>query len=243
MRRALLAAALVVGLAGCGSSGGSATLAGSKGTAAPVDIKIGGQPAQVWPASNASRAVVYVHGRGQDQHMLGGPQAAIITQLHDEGWTIGSDAAHYNAWGDARSVADYQALIRYLRAQEHISTVVLLGASMGGLASLHLLRDGDASTAVLVSPVTNLAAMYDVPLAIPEVTNVWGPSAPKSADPQQWPRSALHGDDVTVISAPDDPYVLFQRNAQAFADKFGAKLITCHGGHAVPACFAKVSFS
>jgi pimeloyl-ACP methyl ester carboxylesterase len=245
MVRALAVALLALGIVGCSGSSGTpdSNSTSSPQTAVPVTVTIAGQPAQVWAAGGATRAVVYLHGYNQDGEILRGPQAAILTSLHRAGWTIGADYAHGNAWGDARSVADYKALIRYLRTTEHVRTVVLLGASMGGLATLHLLRAGDATTAVLVSPVTNLASMYQVPAALPQLKQIYGPTAPPAGNPLTWPTNALRDDTITVIADPADPVVPFTTNAQAFAQRFGVKLVQCQGGHAGPSCFAKASFS
>jgi pimeloyl-ACP methyl ester carboxylesterase len=175
--------------------------------------------------------------------MLGGPEAAAITALHNAGWSIGSDYAHGNAWGDPQSVTDYQNLITYMKTKLHAQKVVLLGASMGGLAALHLLRDGEADTAVLVSPVTNLPSMYSLAVAVPELDAIYGKHSPGSANPVVWSRHALQGTTITVIADPADPVVPFASNSKRFAQRFGATLLRCHGGHAVPACFAKVSFA
>jgi pimeloyl-ACP methyl ester carboxylesterase len=244
MVRALAAALLTLAIVGCSSSSSTpdSSSTSSPQTAAPVTVTIAGQPAQVWAASGSTRAVVYLHGYNQDGEILRGPQAAILTSLHRAGWTIGDDYAHGNAWGDAQSVADYKALIRHLRTAEHAQTVVLLGASMGGLATLHLLQAGVADTAVLVSPVTNLAAMYQVAAALPQLTPIYGPTAPRAENPLAFPTNTFHGDTVTVIADPADPVVPFTSNAQAFAQRFGVKLVQCQGGHAGPSCFAKVSF-
>lgn len=174
--------------------------------------------------------------------MLGGPEAAEITALHRAGWSIGSDFAQGNAWGDAKSVADYKTLITYMKTKLHAQRIVLLGASMGGLATLRLLRDGAADTAVLVSPVTNLPTMYRIPKAVPELRSIYGKHPPRSANPIAWPPNALKGTTITVIGDPADLVVPFSTNGARFAKRFGAKLLHCHGGHAAIPCFAKVSF-
>jgi alpha-beta hydrolase superfamily lysophospholipase len=198
---------------------------------------------QVWQVPHSRRAVIYLHGTGQDEQLLNGPQAPTIVRLHNEGWIVAADAAHGDAWGNAESVADYKALVHELKTRYGATQVVLLAASMGGLPALHLLRDRVATTLVAVSPVTNLASILAIPAAVASIDAALGSTPPSGSDPETWPRRALRRDDVTVIASPADPTVPFTTNAQLFAAKFGAHLLRCTGGHVDPSCFAKVSFA
>jgi pimeloyl-ACP methyl ester carboxylesterase len=202
--------------------------AGSKDPAA--HLTVAGQPAQIWAVTGSHRAVIWLHGAGKDEALLDGPQSTVLRRLHAAGWIVASDRAHQDAWGDDASVADYKALVTLLRSHYGVREVDLFAASMGTLPALRLLRDGVASRLVAVSPVTDPTT----------VTNLGAPAS--VTDPQAWPPGALHGDLVTLIASPEDRLVSYSRNAAAFAARFNVRLVTCHGDHLDPSCFAAVRF-
>lgn len=183
---------------------------------------IAGQPIEIWRVRNARSAVVLLHGYGGDERLLDGRHQALVERLHEQGWTVAASLAHGDAWGDDRSVADYEALIARLR-QDGAQRIALVGVSMGGLPGLRLMERGKAEAFVGVNAVTDTRA-----LTHPTLT-----ASARGSTPHDWDEGALRAKAVTFVVEPDDDIVPAPR---PLATDIGAEMEECSGGHTSTDC-------
>lgn len=110
--------------------------------------------------------IIYAHGTNR----LGGSAfddaqvRPYYQALLDAGYIVAAADGAGNAWGSPAAVADYEALINYVRTHYAVTGFLLLSQSMGGPALLNLLRSRNVGGIVAwygVAPVVNLRYQYD----------------------------------------------------------------------------------
>jgi pimeloyl-ACP methyl ester carboxylesterase len=168
-RRRTLAAAVTVALLSCGACGPTAAPSGGgpAGASAPDSVSssasapdgtpesgpvtlfltVGDQQAVVRsPAHPNGRLVLFLHGASgsaEDVLRIGdGLRADLVAGLVAAGYVVAAGDAHGAAWGNAASVADYEALVSEARRRTGATSVYLLAESMGGLAAAQLTTPG-----------------------------------------------------------------------------------------------------
>jgi pimeloyl-ACP methyl ester carboxylesterase len=206
-----------VALAGCGSTR-SAHRAALSVRGQPVQILT---PARIPPAPTV---LVWFHAKGSGQSATSSPpRRAFFAALVRGGVIVASDRAGGDAWGNAASVADYRALIRFVTARYAPAKIVLAGESMGGLASLQIADDPPPRVVgwIGISPITNLAWARTVPYFAPGIRAARGrgPRRLRTGLPELWFASA------------GDPTVPPAENPAP-----GARRVRCSGPHLDASC-------
>ncbi|MBM4716167.1 hypothetical protein GS551_18575 [Rhodococcus hoagii] len=112
-----------------------------------ADTDSGGQgirywlPQQVKPTGNT--LVIWSHQSGGDQSIT--PSAFQYPLIHaaaNEGWIVAASQMHDNNWGSAAALTDLTNLHTYINSRWGVSKVILVGASMGGLATALAIPNG-----------------------------------------------------------------------------------------------------
>jgi pimeloyl-ACP methyl ester carboxylesterase len=111
------------------------------------------------PPEQNGALVLWVHGQGgnveeilSEEHHVG-----MRDQLLDAGYTIASTDGTGNGWGNEFSVLAYEALADWATNEAGTTSNVLIGQSMGGLASLQLIDTlPDVAAWAGIYPVCNL---------------------------------------------------------------------------------------
>jgi alpha-beta hydrolase superfamily lysophospholipase len=173
---AALAALLVtLGLAGCSSSGTLPPGATPRTAHAiqPAELRAAGarvlddeatSSIVLVPKKSNGGLVVFLHGWGQTRWSLLSrrQEASVAHAVSEAGFTILAADADGEAWGDARSVADYRRLIEQTQRRYGLRDVFLMGESMGGLATMQLGRTLPAVRASTAwFPVCDLRTMHE----------------------------------------------------------------------------------
>lgn len=241
-----VAAALVVIVAGAGlllyhfrdKTHGHIT--GAQITSARID----GQQVEALAAgrSGPRALLVFAHGVDGDHRTPTENRVVPFTQkLIDDGWVVAASDAGGAAWGSSKSQRDYLDLIGWARQHYRISGVVLLGESMGGVASLDLAASGkvaDLRGWVGVSPVTNLPAMTDFTESIDQALT---PAEQRQVDPLALSPDALADVPMSIYASPTDtvapPAVEVTPFVQRMAPTVQIAVRSCAGGHVAPGCY------
>jgi hypothetical protein len=152
---------------------------------ATVNGTLGGQRVRLdFPLTQELVGVaVYFHGAGAGaDSKMGEPWLNAIRAM---GWAVASGDLHGDAWGSPAAVADSEALVSWSEARTGADVKLLIGASMGGVASLNALLDGavEAPCWFGPQPVVDLNAVGVVPNADGQIALLYGGPPPASSNP------------------------------------------------------------
>ena len=118
--------------------------------------------------------VIAVHGHREtvNSWLAEARQATVRSALLGSGYSLAASDGAGEGWGNAKSVAAYTDLYAWAQKSAPFTRVVLIGESMGGLASLQLAtRLPNVKAWVGIYPVCNLSTMTvrfaDIALAWP----------------------------------------------------------------------------
>jgi hypothetical protein len=112
------------------------------------------------PRTPTDRAIIFMHGANEGPNFdFSRPlKAPMIAAALRAGYVWADSDAGHNNWGNAASVRDNLALIAWLRARGY-RRLFVVGASMGGLDSLEVLRDVRPAAWAGIYPVCNLRSV------------------------------------------------------------------------------------
>jgi len=200
----------------------------------------------VIPEEPNGSLVLWGHGNGEDAEIIiSGKRLAILRDaLLDEGYTLAAADAGGDAWGNPASVDAYVALDRWASEEAGTNNVVLVGQSMGGLATLQLIDALPRVRAWIgIYPACNLDSVAP---GFPDATAAWkmsgtwatgvvkgmSPVVPKSVD----------GLDMLFFHSPDDTVVPKEPNtdtcsANAKAAGANVEVVATRGDHGDPMNF------
>lgn len=203
MARGLAALGAVLLLAGCSSAAANAD--GDR----TVTDEVGGQQVRVdLPTTGDAKAVaVWFHGQGGDVDTR--MNEDWLNTLRGHGWAVASSDFHGNAWGNQASVETAADLVSWAEEQAGADVRLLVAGSMGALASLNALADGDVDAACWFGtmPVVDLNHIDAVPEAEDQVKDAYDGAPPASSNPaarlSELPASTRY----FVVSSPDDTWV------------------------------------
>lgn len=208
---------------------------------------ISGQAAAVEvPRSPNGTLVLWFHGYGENSTTIieGELQSELRIALVNEGYSVAaSDGGGPAAWGNAASVTAYLRALKWAQQESGASKVVLLGQSMGGLASLQMVsRLPQIVGWVGIFPVCNLSTVLPRFPSIPTAWGVetWGAgeAVPLSPVSPSYPR----GFPILIVASPGDTVVPKASNADPCADAAtaaGARVTVASttGDHGDPSAF------
>ena len=155
-----------------GAKWGISTIGHQKsGTHLTDAIDSGSQPMRYWmPPKSLMGAstplVIWCHQLGHTEAMTTGYWSfAMIHAAMQEGWMYAASRAHGDNWGNDASLTDVVNLYNYVNAVQPVSSVILAGASMGGLdAALTVAKGnlpaGKVKGVYLIDPVLDLQWAY-----------------------------------------------------------------------------------
>lgn len=129
--------------------------------------------------------VVFLHGWGQTRWSILSrkEEASVANALTEAGFTVLAADALGKAWGDPRSVRDYESLIARMQQRYDLRDVFLMGESMGGLATMQLARDlPDVKAVTAWFPVCDLRTMRE-PRFQDTIRSAWRGSSRRVVDP------------------------------------------------------------
>jgi hypothetical protein len=170
----------------------------------------------------SNRVAIVAHGRGSLAGTIFARQerAAWSIGLLRNGYSVATADAGGDAWGNDASVADYRRLAARLRAKG-LDQVVIVGTSMGGLASLQLLRELRPLAYVGIYPVYDLGSIFRRGRFADSIRRAYGfrgdrlPAEALQRSPVALP--PLRGLPVIVEASPRDTVVPKVDNADMLA--------------------------
>lgn len=192
------------------------------------------------PAEPNGNAVLVVHGSGADETVTLLPyMEAFTAELLDAGWLVASADGAGEAWGSLESQDAYAALGSRIESDYGVLRTVVVSISMGGIAGLDITASGAIATQVGwfgVNTVTDLDAVYTGGGPTEDIGAVMDSEERAAVDP-----SRLGADDFTVplvvFTGDQDRVVPGSVHATPFAQRTGATVIECPGGHVEVTCF------
>lgn len=121
------------------------------------------QPYTVEVPTNYDKLLIYFHGSGETIESIKADtqKRPIFDRLKSEGYIVAYSNAHGNAWGNQASVDDYKQLSDYLHNKYKITDTVFLSQSMGGLAGLQTVANGNVPVSCWagIYPAINIEAL------------------------------------------------------------------------------------
>jgi hypothetical protein len=221
-----------------------------------VKLRTRGQALLVGADHPTNRVVIYVHGAGETASTaLSDPlKAGIYRALLTHGFSIATDTAEGENWGNIFSIRDYLALARTLR-RRGLTRVYILAQSMGGLDAIGLLPYLHPVAWAGIYPACNLRSMYNRPTAVingattplifpQEIREAYGADLTHALDsesPLTVP-SDVRGIRMMFWASPQDTVVPMSENTDlcaAQARRRGARVtvVTTTGNHGDPSNF------
>ncbi|MEW1813284.1 LamG-like jellyroll fold domain-containing protein [Pseudarthrobacter phenanthrenivorans] len=128
-----------------------------------------GQAIRVWAPAPALRGtttplVIWCHPHTHSEQVSPGYFVfPHILALVNKGYAVAASNMHGDNWGNTNGINDLKNLYDYANAQFNVSKVVLIGGSMGGVASSLAVPDGQLPNlkgVVGIDAVYSLAALY-----------------------------------------------------------------------------------
>jgi hypothetical protein len=215
------------------------------------------QPALLVEADHPTdRVVIYVHGAGENASTaLSDPlKAGIFAALLAHGYSIATDTAQGENWGNIFSIRDYLRLVRTLR-RRGLTRVYVVAQSMGGLDGIGMLPYLRPVAWAGIYPACNLRSMYErtaadiasittQPSFQAEIRTAYGPDLTHALDsesPLTVP-SDVKGMRMIFWASPQDTVVPMAANTDlcaAEARRRGADVtvVTTTGNHGDPSNF------
>lgn len=150
---------------------------------------------------------LYFHGQSGDVDGL--MDEPWLDGLAADGWAVASADFHLDNWGSPASVRDAVALADWAAEQAGAPIRLLIGGSMGGLASLNALIDGALAPRCWFGsmPVVDLRAVGSVPQADAQVQAVYGGPPPASSNPGERLEQLPSGVRYVVVHSTEDTWV------------------------------------
>ncbi|MEO2134589.1 MAG: hypothetical protein ABGW89_10020 [Microbacterium sp.] len=135
----------------------------------PIDTTdSGGQNIRMWLPETTGPAplIIWCHPQGGTQTIgIGYFAYHLVHAALQEGWSFAASATHgADSWSSNAAVADITNLRAAVHAARPVSSVVLLGASMGGCLASVVAKEAavpDLRGVYLIDPAVNLEWMYD----------------------------------------------------------------------------------
>lgn len=225
----------------------------------PTDPCLVGLPAG-WDMRRPLPLVIYAHGYGDvGDEVMGQPAAmqSILREMINSGYMVAApNLGGSQNWGNPTSSDQLVLHYQYLRDNFPIGPIILIGHSMGGLATLTALRKRRIPGVVGwvgVEPVCSLRAMYDQNYANEHagtIRTAYGIAsdgsdyAAKTAgyDPMVSRAPEFRGVPMLMFASPGDSVVRKVNHADALAAKIApyqpdVQVITASGPHVDPSHF------
>ena len=200
--------------------------------------------------ASGSPLIIWSHPHGHTQGYSPSYFAwPLLFALNNAGFAIAASNMHGNNWGNQQGLDDnkdlYDRVVSYFGTP---SAVIMIGASMGGLASLLAIPDGripNIKGVYLVDGVCNLANLYgagsntySTPIATAYGMANASEYAAKTAghDPSTLAASTWTGKRLRFLASTSDTDVPKANNADSFAAAISAQatesvVVTHAGGH------------
>ena len=193
------------------------------------------------PETPNGSAVLVVHGSGADETITLLPYMEDFTaELLDAGWTVASANGAGEAWGSFESQDAYAALGSRIESRYGVERTVVVSVSMGGIAGLNLTASGAIATQVGwfgVNTVTNLTAVYEGGDSTESIDAVMGAEEREAIDPLRLVETDF-AVPLVVYTGDQDRVVPGSVHAVPFAERTGAMVVECTGGHVEIGCFS-----
>jgi|GEM_PF-1670211 len=192
------------------------------------------------PEAPNGSAVLVVHGSGADETVTLLPyMEAFTAELVDAGWIVASADGAGEAWGSLESQDAYAALGRRIESKYGVERTVVVSVSMGGIAGLDITAAGVIATQVGwfgVNTVTDLDAVYTGGGPTGAIDAAMGAEERAAVDPARLVESDFTVP-LVVFTGDQDRVVPGSVHATPFAERTGATVIECPGGHVEVTCF------
>jgi len=141
-----------------------------------------GQAARIWVPQDGLPAsgpiIIYSHPHAQNERVGPGNQgAALIAACVAQGWPVIASNGHANNWGNQNVLDDNLDAYNYMAARMTVTKVIMIGSSMGGLASSLAVPDGripNIKGVVGIDAVFNLANLYGVSAYTSAIDTAYG---------------------------------------------------------------------
>ena len=156
--------------------------------------------------SSSNVAILWQHPHGANEQLYPNYfNSWLVNAALRKGWTVAASQMHDDSWGNNNATADMLDLYNLLNSRRNITKVVLVGGSMGGVATALALANGSIPNikgAYFIDAVLSLSALYANPTYTASIQAAYG--------------IAGDGSDYAAKTAGHDPLLL---NASAFTAK------------------------
>lgn len=228
-------------------------------TGQPVRVLIPNSlSASPYNAGTPTKAIIYCHGVGETQTALlsDSLKSGCVDALLDAGYILAGSNAFSENWGNQNSVRAYTGLEKYLSSNYNIKGIALWSQSMGGMAGLNVLAQGQFHVVGWLGtyPVCALSSMTTgFGSAINTAYGVTGSGIYTYAnqtygfDPALRPASAYHETPMRFYASSGDTVVSKSANADVLAaivegSRTEAAVIVCSGDHGDPSHFQQSDY-
>ena len=193
-----------------------------------------GQPVRYWmpPGTGAAPLLIWSHPYTQTEQIAHGVN--VYPWVHaavQEGWMVAASRMHDANWGNDQAQTDIANLHTLINSIRSVSKALLVGGSMGGLASMIAAARG---TVPNIAGVAVSDAVLDLVWAYTgnsggyasAINAAYGISAvggiPASNDPMQISAAAFGGRRYRFYASSSDTSVAKSANVDAFRTKIGS---------------------
>lgn len=149
------------------------------------------------PDQDSDVLLLWSHPHSHNQFIQPGYWAFPLQHIaSSKGWHFAASNMHGDSWGNATALADLLDLYNYVNARHPISKVILVGASMGGLATANAISKNTVPNVVggyFIDAVLNLADQYANATYTASIKTAYG--------------IASDGSDYAAKTAGYDPYL------------------------------------
>lgn len=188
--------------------------------------------------------LMFCHGAGGNENQPWLEWPAMYRDLLGAGYGLIASFMHDRNWGNRDALDDMIELYRYVRDRYPLGPLVLIGNSMGGLASLNALarRELPAAAWVGMQPVCDLDAMYAAGQFITEMRAAYGSNGTdwqaktEGYNPMEREGWEFRGLPMRFYASPGDTVVSKAQNTDALAAKVApyateATVVAATGDH------------
>ncbi|MBF4161632.1 alpha/beta hydrolase family protein [Nocardioides acrostichi] len=191
-----------------------------------VETTLGDQKARVnLPPTNRPKGVaIFFHGQGGNVNdKMEGPW---LDALRRDGWVVASSMFHREAWGNPASTDDTNRLWDWATRQGGAPVKLYIGTSMGGSTSLDAMVYGKHHPECYygVKVAVDMSTMGNVPGANGYIRKAYGGQPfPHDRNPINLANKlAKTGATFRFVASPYDPYVPYELNTEAMANRLKA---------------------
>lgn len=201
------------------------------------------------PPSTSGTLIIYHHGVGEDKTAWTSDplKSELRTALLDEGYILAASNAHGENWGNANSIADYNALYADAIGRYIVTKVIFISQSMGGMSGLNCIQNGTIPVAgwVGIYPACNLAWCYANGFTA-AINTAYGISGDYAAKTAGYDPVLLDGTHFTTrmrfYASASDTTVSKTNNSDAMATVVNGHaaentVVVCSGNHGDPSHF------